>query len=635
MAKEDVKVYDIEALSNCFTVTFVNVVDDSTWQFVIHDLWDDREAFFEFLELKFKYIGFNCLDFDYPIIHWIILNRSLLRRVPPDRAARMIYAQAQEVIAKRDNGEWAAIAPWKVMIPQLDVYRVHHFDNKAKHASLKWIQIALKWPNVQDMPLHHTYEVRTLDEIHMILEYNLNDVLSTKALYLYDQTRKLIDMRKGLKVKYGIEVLNANNPKVGAEIILKFIAEKKGMEVREVKKLRTHRTSVALMECILPDIKFKSKQFDQIHRAMLAKVLTDFANEQKLKGKFKMSTVFHGMKYAFGLGGLHGCLKSTIWRSDDEYDIVSCDVTSYYPRLAVENNWYPAHMGPEFVFAYDKAFKERKLYKKKTPENEGLKLGLNGTFGKSNDIHSPFYDPEFTMKITCNGQLLLAMLCEELVLKGIGDVLMANTDGIELRIPKSKRTQYEEICRAWEEKWHLQLEHARYKVLATRDVNNYIGIFEDGSIKCKGAYEVDKDLHKDPSMRVVSLAVREAIVKDCPREQKVQELERVIRSHTDIYDFMLAVRAKSDAWFELRSGHEFKKLGKTNRYIVSPQSGEYLFKIYRSGEIERVSSGYPVKIMNRINGETLDDLKVDYNYYVMEATKLLNPLLGVQHELQF
>lgn len=631
-----VKVYDIETLSNCFTVTFCNVDDDDTWRFVIHDLWDNRTDLFTFLKSGFKHLGFNNLKFDYPVIHWMLQNEFKLMKVSADRAARMIYEHAQDLTRREDRGEWAAVAPWKVIIPQCDVYRVHHFDNKAKHASLKWIQIALKWRNVQDMPLHHTYEVKTRDEILMILDYNLNDVLSTRALYLYKQTRALIDMRKGLGIKYGISVLNANNPKVGAEIILKFIAEKKGVEVRDIKKLRTRRDSVVLQECILADIKFKPQgKFYKVHQSMLAKVLTGFDNETKLKNKFKMSAVFNGMDYKFGLGGLHGCLKSTIWRSDDEYDILSCDVTSYYPRLAVENKWYPEHMGPEFIYAYDRCFKERKLYAKKTPENEGLKLGLNGTFGKTNDINSPFYDPKFTMQITCNGQLLLALLCEELVLRGAGDILMANTDGIEVRVHKSKRALYEEICAAWEQKWRLQLEHQRYKVLATRDVNNYIGIFENGEVKCKGAYEVDKELHKDPSMRVVSLAVREAIVKDCPKEQKVQELERVIKSHTDMFDFMLAVRAKSDAWFELRSGHEFKKLSKTNRYVVSLQSGEYLFKVYRSGEIERVSGGYPVKLMNRINNETLEDLKLDYNYYIMEANKLLAPLINAQHELQF
>jgi len=44
-----------------------------------------------------------------------------------------------------------------------------------------------------------------------------------------------------------------------------------------------------------------------------------------------------------------------------------------------------------------------------------LKLALNGTFGDSNNIYSVFYDPQFTMAITVNGQLMLCMLAERLM----------------------------------------------------------------------------------------------------------------------------------------------------------------------------------------------------------------------------
>jgi hypothetical protein len=629
-----VKVYDIETFFNCFTATFRDAKSDEKWSFVIHDLRDDRQALFDFLlGEELMLVGFNSLRFDYPVLHWMLNNKERLMRLSADAAAKAIYKEAQKLIIEERR---EIPKQWR-KIPQCDVYRIHHFDNKAKFTSLKWVQIGLKWKNVQDMPFHHTHVVSSLDEIELILEYNDNDVLSTKELY--GKTRRHIDMRKALKEKYGVDLLNANDPKVGKDLILKFIADKKGMTVWELKQLGTKRTYVDLSECINPNIKFNSLAFQKVHSGMLGKVIHETNGELKLKGKFKMQAIFAGMKYKFGLGGLHGCLKSGIWRSDANFDIMSCDVASYYPHIAMRMGFYPEHLGVDFCEVYEWVYNERKNYPKKTPENEGLKLGLNGTFGDTNNVHSPYYDPKFTMQITCNGQLMLASLCEEIVSKRAGVILMANTDGIEVRVPIEKRELYKQICLDWENKWKMPLEHKRYKVLATRDVNNYIGIFEDGDIKCKGEYEVDKELHKDPSMKIVPLAVREAIVSDAPVDQKHQIIKRVIEQCNDPYEFMIAKRAKGsgegESWFECRRADSSRKLGKTNRYVVSGMSGEYLFKVYDTGEEEKVSSGRPITLLNKIDDTILEKLDIDKNYYVMEANRLLFPLLELQQTLAF
>ena len=37
--------------------------------------------------------------------------------------------------------------------------------------------------------------------------------------------------------------------------------------------------------------------------------------------------------------------------------------------------------------------------------------------------------------------------------------------------------------------------------MAIRDVSTYIAVYENGDIKHKNAFEIDKELHKNPSMR--------------------------------------------------------------------------------------------------------------------------------------
>jgi len=73
------------------------------------------------------------------------------------------------------------------------------------------------------------------------------------------------------------------------------------------------------------------------------------------------------------------------------------DLSSMYPNIAISNRVFPAHLGEKFCDIYQDMYEQRKSFGKGTPENAMLKLALNGTYGKSNDKYSVFYDPKFTM----------------------------------------------------------------------------------------------------------------------------------------------------------------------------------------------------------------------------------------------
>ena len=158
--------------------------------------------------------------------------------------------------------------------------------------------------------------------------------------------------------------------------------------------------------------------------------------------------------------------------------IISSDVTSFYPNLAIRNKFSPGHFPKEeFCDQYEWFFNERKKIPKSNPMNYVYKIILNSTFGLSNDENSFFYDPELCMKITVNGQLTLMMLYEQ-IMERIPDAvaLLHNTDGIETMIPRQYYDDYMKICEEWEDITNLQLEHDEYQKLVLADVNNYIGV---------------------------------------------------------------------------------------------------------------------------------------------------------------
>jgi DNA polymerase elongation subunit (family B) len=111
--------------------------------------------------------------------------------------------------------------------------------------------------------------------------------------------------------------------------------------------------------------------------------------------------------------------------------------------------------------------------------NAALKLALNSSYGDSGNEYSPLYDPKYTMSITCSGQMLLTMLIEAVIEKCNAKVLMANTDGFEFMVDRSRMDEVKQCVSEWEELTQLTMEGDFYEVMYIRDVNSYIAIKED------------------------------------------------------------------------------------------------------------------------------------------------------------
>lgn len=87
----------------------------------------------------------------------------------------------------------------------------------------------------------------------------------------------------------------------------------------------------------------------------------------------------------------------------------------------------PAHLGDVFMRIYKQIYEERKLFSKGSAKNYIKKIQLNASYGLSNNEYSFFYDPLMTAQICINGQLLLTMLIEQILLETDSQCIMANT----------------------------------------------------------------------------------------------------------------------------------------------------------------------------------------------------------------
>jgi hypothetical protein len=607
-------VFDIETYPNVFTLAVEHAEAPLHWMFEISDLRNDSRQIVEFLQFlkdtDSRMVGFNNLGFDYPVVH------TLIRMGHSD--ANTLYQKAMAIINSQDEdgSRWMhLVKPTDQFVTQIDLFKIHHFDNRARSTSLKVLEFNMRSDSIEDLPFP-VGTVLNREQIEVLKEYNKHDVAQTKAFYHH--TLDMIHFREELTRKYQRDFMNHNDTKIGKDYFVMKLEEAgvacydfgpKGRTPRQTKRPVIH-----LKDAILPWIKFDDPEFTRVLNWLKAQSITE------TKGVFNdLTASVNNFTFVFGLGGIHGSVESEVIESDDDHVIVDLDVTSYYPNLAITNSFHPQHLGKDFVSIYKFLFEQRKSYPKKSAESAMLKLALNGVYGDSNNQFSVFYDPLFTMSITLNGQLLLCLLAEGLMhIEGLR-LIQVNTDGLTVRVPRTHKVLVDLARMAWQERTGLNLEEAVYKAMMVRDVNNYIGVFENGSTKRKGAYEYNMGWHQNAGGLVIAKVAEKVLVEGAPIRQTVEQWP-------DIMDFMLRTKVPRSSHLGLEVDGVTVRLQNTTRYYIAKGGGR-LFKwmpplAKKPGEWRKigVESGWGVQVCNDI--KDAGKLPVDFDYYVQEVEKL-------------
>ena len=571
------------------------------------------------------------------------------------------------------------IWPSDHVVPQVDLYKIHHFDNDARRTSLKKLEFNMRSKTIQDLP-YKPGTILTKDEIAELIKYNLHDVMETAKFY--EKSADMIAFREKLTKKYDKNFLNHNDTKIGKDYFIMEL-QNAGIECFHIRDgervpVQTVRRSMRLNEIIFPYVEFERPEFnavlDWVKKQEIRETkgvftgiddlgdLEQYANLKTVKKKIKnLNCIIDGFQFDFGTGGIHGSVESTIVESDEHFAVIDYDVTSLYPSIAIANNIFPEHLTEKFCSIYATMKKDRMSYAKGTPENAMLKLALNGVYGDSNNPFSPFYDPLYTMTITINGQMMLCMLAEMMMeVEGLS-LIQINTDGVTVKVPRSKVDDVEKINVIWQNLTGLDLERVDYDKMFIRDVNNYIGLYTNGKLKRKGAYEYEMEWHQNQSALIVKKAVEAHLVHGA-------NITEFITAHKDEMDFMLRTNVFSTSRLMIDRGYDertdmpdVEELQRTTRYYMCKAGGqlvkvmpalpttlsmeeqraklrtpgqirkfeEIVARRARLGVVDReriinINDGYNVTPYNTTNDLVKTD--INYDWYIEEAHKLVDPL---------
>lgn len=601
-------VADVETYRNYFLVGFKCI---ETSKVVYFECFgeaglDQRQCqALAFLLYRHRVVGFNSANYDLPMIGAALLGLP---------AWKLKEISDEIIIGGMRPYELAR----KYNLPTLNANHIDIMEVAPIEAPLKLYAARIHCERLQDLPFEPDTKL-TPEQMGVVRDYNLNDLDLTAALFKFLAPQ--IELREAVGKKYGIDLRSKSDAQV-SEAVIGSELRKRGVEVKVPKIQPGTQFQYKVPEFI----QFKTPQFQAMLETVRAAVFTvQDAGSVDLPEELKNLRLVLGKgRYQMGIGGLHSTEKSVGYVADEKTLIIDRDVASFYPNIILNSRLYPQHLGPVYLEVFGDLTKERLRAKmaKDTVTADGLKITINGGFGKLGNKYSIFYSPDLLIQVTLTGQLSLLMLIEMIELAGI-PVISANTDGIVMACPADRYADLETVIIQWEERTGFQTEETRYKALWSRDVNNYIAVKEDGKCKLKGVYAevgsaLNSPLSKNPEAYICSMAVQNFLANGVPVAETIENMGQGVETkyYPDPVSRFVAVK-------RVRGGaaKHGVYLGKVVRWYYAKDEEGPIITVSHGNTVGKTEGAKPLMTLPK---ELPADLDIDW--YINEANEMLYDL---------
>lgn len=562
------------------------------WLFVAMDLEtqnyiiieNDRDKMIEFYNNNINniWVGYNCKNYDKYIL------QAIINGVSPKLV--------NDHIINGGNG-------WELFRDRLDI---NLYDTMIMGKSLKQLEsyfgVDIRESEIDfnlDRPLTDTERASNI-------KYCKSDVYNTALVFMHNKQE--FEAQIGL-IKLSCSSLS-DLSKTKAQLSAKIL-EAKPLPVQ----LLQQEWAFEYNQCV--------KDYNYKHKDVLQ--FFDSLRESK-DPKAKYECELYGVPHTFALGGLHGAIPNYIHSVNTKEYIVHIDVASYYPHIMTE--WgYLTRAVPSIQKFIDIMELRLKYKKEKNPLQAPLKIVINGSYGQSGagklldngtyKLLSPMFDPRRMREVCINGQLMLLQLIEDLEQF---DLIQSNTDGLVYRIPIEHMDEVKSIVKAWEKRTKMTMEYDYTTLIAQRDVNNYIAVFDNGKIERKGG-AVKESKPCDYDLPIVKDAITEYFVHGIP-------VDEYINNVNDLAPFMKTYKLMG-SYVRALHGDE-QQQGKVFRVFASRSRKDKCLYKQKEGKNPEKFAGCPMrcKIINTdIRGLVVPEW-LDKKWYIEQAKKEIEKFYG-------
>lgn len=605
-------VWDHEFYANYSLLGFKNRATNKLAMFEFHqgETLPERDKFLWMMR-QFTMIGFNDHAFDVPMSIAALAGKTPIE---------LMGCVNDLIIGESGFGMRPFEFYRKHKLKSIPVDSIDLIGLTPLGPSLKICAGRIHAPRMADLPFAPGTHLSD-DQKTILRWYWTNDLDNTSGLY--DTHKTAIELREVLTAEYKVDVRSKSDPQVAEEIIRTEIKRMTGVKYFAKAEIEPGRT-FKFYPAAYVSYKSPTMQWvlDMIKRQHF--VIDNGGSPQLPKELEGLDIQIGGSTYRMGIGGLHSREKKAVHLSDT-HELSDNDVRGYYPNMILQQGMYPPNIGPAFLKVFERIVRRREAAKaagdKKTAET--LKIVTNGTFGKTGERggHSVVYYPEMMIQTTLSGQLALLMLIEALEMAGIA-VVSANTDGIVVKCPRDLLPLKAEIIKAWEATTGLEMEAKAYKAIYSRDVNNYVALYEKPDTKEEGAWQYAKAIGAyrktlnayppkwNPTCDICSEAVILALATGTP-------VEATVRECTDIRKFIEVRQVRGGAF------KDGEYLGKAVRWYYSNDAGGPIVNAKNGNFVPRSVGARPAM---RLPSEMPADL--DYDKYIERAYGMLDAVTG-------
>ena len=619
-------IYDIEVYPNFFCFNAKALNENLWYRFKLDEnsSLNSLLEFEKFLKTKAIWIAFNQTHYDDVVISFIM--KEWKRHKNTSSFLKNIFSFSDKLINLEDN--YDLIKPYKYNNKILNGLSIDLFLywskglRMSKKISLKSLGVGLKHHKLQELP-YEAGSYLTEEEQKEVFKYCDNDVLVTEKLYnnLYDTSNTKtgsVKLRDDVYKQTGLDCYSWDTPKIASETLAMSYANKTGSDVKSIKKWKFDKYTNLRIGSLFEDININ------FETETLKTVWNNIQNSvDKVEEEFVFICNNTRLRLSVGNGGIHSVNNNEKYFTNDKFDLYTSDVSSLYPTNIINAKTIRFE---EVLEEYIKTKEERLIAKKEGNKavDKFKKLILNSTSGLLDSQYSWLYYPEGAMKLRLLGQIQLLILIEKTSLAGY-QVVSANTDGIELLIPKGKFKHYLSVVKEVEDQFDIVFEHEQYKSIYYLNVNNYIAVLMNGKTKKKGStFLTEPELGDSNDFLVIPKALEAYFVNRTPVEEFIRN--HINSSDEAIYDYCMC--PKVDKSYKVI--HNGKEQQRINRFYPSSDLNEgYIYKS-RYGALHHLLKDSGVTLFNDyVKGP----YKINYDYFVNKCREVINDLESKQLSL--
>ena len=623
-------IYDIEVFAYDWIVIFRNP-DAENNHIVIHN---DNYHLRAFLNSQDNIVlgGFNNKGYDDWVVLTMLLGGSNIE----------VKKHNDFIIKGKNNG-------WEYPFIQFKKRPFKSFDLKddlPKDLSLKAIEGNMGFPIVESSVDFNIDRPLTPEELEDVIKYCKTDVDRTVDLY---KARKedYIDAKILIAEMYNVppeEAIGLTNAKLCARIL--------GAKAQKFDDERDYVIPDNIDVSLIPKIVLDFFMLIRDKSIPNTKLFGAGKGSKGMDLKAWIKTSFGKCPVTYAWGGVHGAKPCITVEETKDRVIINQDVASLYPNSMLNFGYCSRAMeDPE---AYRKLVEKRLAYKHSGDKlrSNALKLPINTTYGAMLNQYNDLGDRKAGRSVCISNQLAMTMLIVQLSQKcETIDFININTDGIMFTIDRSEVELSEDIIKSWSEVTRFEMERDDFVKVIQKDVNNYIGIKADGSIKTKGGYVslYKGGNFKTNSLQIIDKAVVDYLVDGIPAEKTINECK-------DIFAFQQVVKTGStfEGSYHYINGVR-ESIQKVNRVYAVKDSkygqvvkGKWITEKRRKDKLtgkmisepvdppvwsETIISECPVHtFIDNENVLTVDDL--DKGYYIDMAKKRIDKYINIDRKVE-